>query len=121
MLTVKPQTDTNVLEFTLDGSMSRAEFDQLTAKAEDMIETYGKIRVIEIIKGIGKIAPSTIWADLKWEPTHLKHFSHVAVVADQRWIEWMVAPFRIFINAEIKVFHLNELEEARDWINTADD
>lgn len=120
MLTVSQSTDTNILEFTLDGSMSRKEFDKLVEQAEEMIEAYGKIKIIEIINDIGKIQPSAIWADLKWEPTHLKYFSHAAVVADQKWIEWMIAPFRPFISAEIKVFHLDELEEARNWIKSAD-
>ena len=120
MLTVNEIRGTNILEFTLDGSLSREDFDQIVTKADEMIEAHGKIKLIEVVKHIGKIAPSAIWADLKWEPRHLKYFSHVAVVADQKWIEWMIAPFKLFISAEIKVFHLDELEEARAWIDSAD-
>tara|TARA_R110000737_G_scaffold2923_18_gene9918 strand:- start:3281 stop:3664 length:384 start_codon:yes stop_codon:yes gene_type:complete len=119
MLTINEIPNTNILEFTLDGSLSRAEFDQLAAIADKMIETHGKVKVIEIIKNIGKIEPSAIWADLKWEPRHLKYFSHVAVVCDQKWIEWIVAACKVFISAEMKTFHLDELEEARDWIKSA--
>jgi len=119
MLTLNQSTDTNILEVTLDGSMSKAEFDQLIQQAEELIELHGKIKIIEIVKGIGKIEPSAIWADLKWEPRHLKYFSHVAVVADQKWIEWVVAACKVFISAEMKTFHLDELEEARTWIKSA--
>lgn len=120
MLTLNHIQGTNIIEFTLDGSVTREEFDKIIALAEQLIETYGKLRVIEVIQHIGKIEPSALWADLKWEPRHLKYFTHVAVVADQRWIEWMVAPLRVFISAEMKTYHLDELEEARAWIQSAD-
>jgi len=121
MLTLNPQTDTNVLEFTLDGSMTRPEFNQLIVQAEEMIETFDKIRVVEIIKGTTKVTPNAILPEQKWEPTHLKHLTHLAVVTDQKLNESMVTPFRLFINAEIKLFKLNELEDARYWINTTED
>jgi len=120
MLTLTEIQGTNILEFTLDGSLSREEFDEIVTKAEEMIEAHGKIKIIEIVRHIGKIAPSAIWADLKWEPRHLKYFTHVAVVADQRWIDWIVTASKIFISAEMKTFHLDQLEDARAWINAAD-
>jgi SpoIIAA-like len=105
----------NIIEFTIDGEMSRAEFDAAAAKLDGMMHEFGKIRIIEIIKDIGKIEPAAIWADLKWEPRHINNWSHIAVVADQKWIRWM-KPLAIFIPAKIKFFHLDELEDARAWI-----
>jgi len=106
----------NIIEFTIDGGMTREDFDRLVKKLDGMIHEFGKIRIVEIIKDIGKIEPSAIWADLKWEPRHIKNFSHVAVVADQKWIKWMVKPLNMFIPAKIKLFELEELDEARAWI-----
>ena len=120
MLTLTEIQGTNILEFTLDGSLSREEFDEIVEKAEEMIEAHGKVKIIEIVRHIGKIEPSAIWADLKWEPRHLKYFTHVAVVADQKWIEWIAAACKVFISAEMRVFHLDELEEARAWIDAAE-
>ena len=120
MLTHKEIQGTNIIEITLDGPLSREEFDQMVIKTEEMIETHGKIKLIEIIGHVGKIPLSVLWEDMKWEPSHLKYFSHVAIVADQRWIDWLVTASKIFISAKMKTFHLDQLEEARNWINTAD-
>lgn len=107
--------DTNILEFTLDGAFTRADYDKLTALADDMIAQQGTIKMIEIFRGLGKMEASAIWADIKWAPRHLKYLTHIAVVADQKWIEWMVGPFKMFVSAEVRCFHLDELEEARRW------
>jgi hypothetical protein len=111
--------DTNIIEFTIEGELTRADYDRLVDRMDAMIRAHGKIRMIEIIKRIGHVEASAMWKDLKWGSSHMKHFSHVAVVADQKWIEWMVAPIRMFVHAEIEVFHLDELEEARRWIREA--
>lgn len=109
--------DTNILEFTLDGAFTKADYDKLIVKADEMIEEFGTVKMIEIFRHIGKMEPAAIWADFKWTPRHIKHFSHVAVVADQKWIEWMVGPIKAFVSAEIRCFHLDEIEDARRWIS----
>ena len=120
MLKFEQHEDSNLLECTLDGPLTRADFDALTAKADEMIDEFGQLRFLEVIEKIGKIQPSAIWADFKWGPKHIKNFSHVAVVADQKWIEWMIVSFRKFMSCEVRVFHLDELEDARQWLLTAE-
>jgi hypothetical protein len=120
MLQVRQSGETNVLEIELDGAMTREDFDRVTARAEEMIERFGTIRIVEIIRDIGKMEPSAIWADFKWGPKHLKNFSHAAVVADQQWVEWMAVALRRFIPVKVRCFHLDELEEARQWARTVE-
>jgi len=116
------QYDTrNIVELTIDGPITKAEMDPMIEKLDGMIHEFGKIRVVEVIRNIGKIEPAALWADLKWEPRHINSFSHVAIVADQKWIEWMVKPLDLLIPCEIKLFHLDELEAAREWIRSCDD
>lgn len=108
--------DTNILEFSIDGKFTREDFDKVVAKMEEMIQRHGKIKVLEIVRNLGKIEPSALWEDIKWSPKHLKDFSHAAVVADQKWIEWMTAVVKPFISVEVRFFHTDELENARRWL-----
>lgn len=108
--------NTNVLEFTIDGALTREDFDAVAAQLEQIIEKHGKVKILEIVRNIGKIEPSALWTDIKWAPKHLKNFTHAAVVADQKWIEWMAAVLRPFFSMEIRFFHSNELGDARQWL-----
>ncbi|WP_143282014.1 SpoIIAA family protein, partial [Caballeronia choica] len=43
--------------------------------------------------------------------------TRAAVVADAGWIRASMHLARLFTKAEVKTFHVNELEQARVWIN----
>jgi hypothetical protein len=120
MLTMTRDETRNIAEITVDGSITKDEIEPVIARLDAMIDEFGKIRVVEVIKGVGKVEPGALWADLKWEPRHINSFSHVAVVADQKWVEWMVKPLDMLIPAKMRVFHLDELDEARAWIESFD-
>ncbi|WP_339487108.1 SpoIIAA family protein [Pseudomonas sp. EL_65y_Pfl2_R95] len=121
MLTIKPSEHTNIIEFELDGSLSRDEFDQLAARIEQVITEYGQVRMVEVVKHVGSISASALWADFKFAPKHLKHFSHVAIVADQKWIGWFSELVKPLMHAQISNFRLEELDQARHWIRNATD
>ena len=121
MLTLHEHPNTNVIEFAVDGGVTKEEFQRVADKIEDHIALHGKVRLIEVIHKIGSIEPAALWADLKFGPSHLKDFTHVAVVADQKWIEWMTKASRPFLSAQVRLFHLDELDEARRWILQATD
>lgn len=121
MLTMHQPENTNILEFTLDGDFNRAHFDAVAAKLDAMIERHGKVRLLEIVRDVGKIEPSALWEDLKFAPSHLDKFSHVAVVADKTWMEWMTRMAAAFVPAEVRFFHLDAVDEARQWLRDAGD
>lgn len=120
MMTFEQVDSRNIAEIEIDGAITKSEIEPMIEKLDGMINEFGKIRVLEIIRGIGKVEPSAMWADLKWETRHIRSFSHVAIVADQHWVEWMVKPLALLLPAEIRVFHLDEIDEARDWIRNCD-
>lgn len=116
MLTLYEHPGTNVIEFTVDDGVTKEAFDMVAAKIDSVIQTHGKVRLIEVVHKIGSLEPAAIWADLKFSPNHLKYFSHVAVVADQKWIEWMTIIGKPFLSAQVRVFPLAQIDEARQWI-----
>jgi len=116
MLTLEHVPGTDIIELTIDGAFTRADFDRVVEQTEELIREHGTLRVVEIIRGIGTIEPSALWADLKWEPRHIRCFSRVAVVADKRWVSWMVGALGVFLPMKLRCFHHDELDEARAWI-----
>jgi len=112
MIAIKQYDGTNIIEFTLDGCMTHEEFDKIAEKMLIVLRQHEKIRLIEVIKD----EPSVMWRDMKKVPKHLKNFSHIAVVADQKWIEWISRITKPVVCAELRIFKLDEIENAREWI-----
>jgi len=120
MLKLEQYDSRNIAELTVEGPITNAEIVPVIQKLDGMIHEFGKIRLLEIIREIGRVEPKALWADLKWETRHITSFSHVAIVADERWIDWMIKPLDLLIPAELKLFHLDEIDAAREWISTCD-
>lgn len=116
MVEAHPLPDSNIVEIVVDGAFTRADFERTRSVIEDAIARHGNVRVLEVIRTLGTIEPSALWEDLKFAPKHMKDFSHAAVVAEQRWIEWLTVAFSPLISAEIRYFKPEHLEEARRWI-----
>lgn len=116
MITFQQYPGTNILELVVDGRISKEDFDHAAQRIDELIEMYGRVRLIEVVVHMGQIQPAALWADLKFGPSHLKYFSHVAVVADAKWIEWITRLASPFLSAQTRCFHMNELDDARQWI-----
>jgi hypothetical protein len=111
--------ETNILEITVDGKVTREEFDEVAARMTAMIERHGEVRLLEVVRDIGGIEPSALWEDFKFGPKHLKDISHTAVVGDQKWLEWATALVKPFLSAEVRFFRLDQIDEARRWLAEA--
>ena len=59
--------------------------------------------------------PATI--DITLDVAVARKIKRAAVVADAGWIRASMHLARLFTKAEIEAFHVNELEQARAWIN----
>ncbi|HVI97615.1 MAG TPA: STAS/SEC14 domain-containing protein [Sphingomonas sp.] len=105
-----------VVEFTVDGPITKQDYDRIVAEIDGAIDRFGKLRLIEVIKDVGAIDSAVWWADIKWAATHLKHVARCAVVTDKGWIGAITRAVGAVLPAEIRVFHLAEIDEARAWV-----
>lgn len=112
------QTDplTGVVEITVDGPMTRTDYDAVVAALEAAIAAHGKVRVVEVIRAIGPVDSSIWWQDVKWGFAHLKHIGRCAVVTDKGWLGSITRAVSAVMPAEIRVFSLAELDAARAWV-----
>lgn len=106
----------NIVEITVDGDVSRADFDAVISEINSKIDDYGSVDIIEVIRSIGSVPPSVFRDDLVWAFRYWKKIGRAAVVSDKDWIENLVKMIRPFVKAEVRPFDLDELEEARAWL-----
>ncbi|MDQ2878328.1 MAG: STAS/SEC14 domain-containing protein [Pseudomonadota bacterium] len=108
--------ETGVIEITVDGAMTRADYDAVVAAIESAMTRHGKVRMVEIIRSVGHIDSSIWWRDVKWGFTHMGSIGRCAVVTDKGWIGSITRAVGALMPAEIRVFPLADLEEARGWV-----
>lgn len=116
MIQYREVEGTNIAEITVQGKVSRAEFDEVAANLERVIERHGSVRLLEDIRDFRGIDASAFWDDLKFSLRHLNDVSRAAIVAEERWVEWLVGTVRPFLKAELRTFTHAEVEAARSWL-----
>ena len=57
-----------------------------------------------------------MWADTTLGMGHLTRWERLAVVTDRDWIEHTVHAFGYLIPAKVKVFGVDDEDEARRWV-----
>lgn len=116
MLSYHREPGTDIVEITIEGRVSRAEFDDVAAALEAVISQHGTVRVLEDIHSFEGIQASAFWDDLKFSLRHMNEVSRAAVVTDEHALEWFVRLVRPVVRGEIRTFHRGELDAARAWL-----
>jgi SpoIIAA-like len=119
MIDYREDPESDIIEITVDGGISREEFERIAARLEAHIARHGKVRLLEEIRSFGGIDPATFWADLKFSLRHLRDFSRCAVVTDKRWIEWLAKAMDPLVACEIRHFPPDQIAAARSWLGAA--
>lgn len=120
MIDYKEDDSNQIVELTVEGQVTTADFDAMAQRLESFVKRHGSIRMLEVIKDFRGIEPTLFWRDMSFAFRHMRSFSRVAVVTDTTWIKlWttMVAPF---MACEIEQFGLDEIDKARAWLRDRD-
>ena len=116
MLSYRSIPNSNIVEFTIDGGITRRDFDAVIAEANSKIEDYGSVSLLEEIRSLDKVPAAVLWEDLGWALGHMGKITRAAVVCDEDWIEKAVALLRPLVSAELRHFDLDQVDEAREWL-----
>jgi hypothetical protein len=109
--------DSSVIEISVEGKITDHELRDAIKRMRGDLELNGKTHVLERIEHFSGIEPKALWTDLMLGVSVARKVTRAAVVADAGWIHASMHLARFFTKAEIKSFHVNELEQARAWIN----
>lgn len=111
--------DLKTVELIVDGKVSKDDFDEIVPQIENFIERHEKIKILEIIKSFTGVQLTALGEGILFDMKHFKNFTHCAVVCDDGWIGPFTRTMAPFFKIEIKTFHLNELKDARNWLENA--
>ncbi len=115
--------DLKLVELTVDGAVERADFEELLPRMQAFIEKHERIRLIEIVKDFQWPSLDTfgmIWEGIKFDLYAIPRISHCAVVSDIGWMMPVSKAAGSVMSTKLRTFDMSELEEAQDWVRSAD-
>ncbi len=107
--------------FRFSGEITRADYDEVLIPALDEAFEAGEVRCLcQLGPGFEGYEAGAVWEDLKtgarFGVGHLSAWKRTALVADVDWVRHLAALFGWMTPGELKVFSLEELEQAKAWI-----
>jgi uncharacterized protein YbcI len=116
MIRYSTQPGSPVIEITAEGSITNKDLEDTINAIHALFDQDGKTRIIEVIKHFTGMELAALWTDIKLGVPLARKVQRVAVVADQMWIRQLAELGHLFTKAELKVFPMEELTQARAWI-----
>lgn len=116
MMTFETDTQAGVVEFLVDGGVTRADYDAGVAAMEAVIADKGSLSALAEIRNFSGMELGAWWKDISWGATHMGKIRRAAIVTDSMWIEMATRAGSAMTTAEVKLFKPDALEEARGWV-----
>ncbi len=119
MIEVLPDMPKGVAGIRVSGRVRGDDLRDFKPAMDDLLST-GEIRIVEVIspdyEGFG---PGGLVEDLKLGLGmligHHSAFKRVAVVSDKDWVAHALHAFAWMVPGELKMFGLDELDQAKAW------
>ena len=104
------------VEVDVTGKLHKADYEEFLPVLEEHYKKQGSIRLVFYMYDFHGWDLGALWADLKFDFKHFKHFERIAMVGDKRWEKWMAVSCKPFTTGKVKYFDLGDKEEAAKWV-----
>jgi hypothetical protein len=110
---------TNIIGIHAVGEVTKEDVDTvLIPRLDDLVKRQGEINYLLVLETDAQNFTAGAWLDdIKVGLKHFTKWKRVAVVTDQKSVEWFTSNiFRFLIPGAAKGFPLDELKSAVKWI-----
>jgi hypothetical protein len=114
-----PDLPDNALGYTAKGTVTAKDYETVIIPAvEELFTRKGKVRFLyHLGEDVTGFEAAAMWDDTKLGLKHLQGWERIAIVSDTEWIRAAISIFGLVIPGHVRVFHNNELAEAKRWIS----
>lgn len=107
--------------FRFSGEITRTDYDHVLIPALEEVFASGEVRCLcQLGPDFEGYEAGAVWEDLKtgakFGVGHLSAWKRVALVTDVDWVRHMTTLFGWMTPGEMKLFPLDELEQAKSWV-----
>lgn len=117
MIQLLEESKDALVAFRISGNIDKNDYDVMLPVLEERIKQHGKIKVYAEVWEVEDISIGALWDEIKFDFKHAADFSRVAIVGDQKWIDWITLAAKPFTTAEVKYFDFTQRDQAWAWIH----
>jgi len=101
------------------GEVSKEDYEKvLIPRMEELVARQGEINYLLILETeVGNFTAGAWWDDFKLGLKHFTKWNKIAIVTDQKMVEWLSDAFTVFIPGKSKGFPMSELDAAIKWVS----
>lgn len=91
--------------------------DMLVPLVEKRLASHDRIKLLFVLDGdFDSYSAAAAWDDARFGLRHAGDFTKIAIVTDIGWIRHGARIFAPLMKADVRVFEVAELEDAKSWI-----
>lgn len=108
----------DVVALRVSGIITAQDYrDMLVPLVEAKLKEHDKLKFLVVVDdSFISYSPEAAWDDTRFGFSHWADFGRIAVVTDIGWIRTAARLFAPLMQAELHIFALDELEDAKSWI-----
>jgi len=112
------ESDVKVLNVKVSEKLTREDYQKFVPEVEQLIEKFGKIRVLFEMHDFHGWDAAALWEDVKFDARHFSDIERLAFVGDKAWEKGMSVFCRPFTTAKIRYFEPEQRQEAIEWLES---
>lgn len=106
------------------GEVTKEDYDKVLApRLEELVAKQNEINYLLVLENnaLSDFSAGAWYDELKLGLKHFTKWNKIAVVTDQKGVEWFTNAFKVVIPGQAKGFPLDKLDDAVAWITTKED
>jgi hypothetical protein len=105
-----------VIGFEASGKLSAEDYRDVVLPALERASASGEVRFVIVMPEFHGMSGGALWQDLKMGVEHLRAWKRIALVTDIDWMRYATELFGWMTPGEVKVFKLEQRDEAIAWV-----
>jgi hypothetical protein len=94
----------------------------LMPRIDELVARQGEINYLLVLEtDVQNWTVGAWWDDIKIGLKNFTKWNKIAVVSNQKGVQWFTDAFRFFVPGKSKGFALSELSEAVEWVTVKED
>ncbi|MGB0908901.1 MAG: STAS/SEC14 domain-containing protein [Nitrospirales bacterium] len=118
MYRVIDESSGSTVGIKVDGKLTKDDYGVLLPYLENLIHEYGALNLLCDMTQFNGMEVSAFWEDFKFSIQHLRDFKRIAIIGDQRWLDWYTVLFNPFVKTKMRYFPLAEISDAWKWVKS---